>query len=197
MARQLDLEKRNAILAAAFSAFGESGYHNTTIKDIADVAGIAPGSVYTYFEDKEDLFRTTVYGGLHTFQEEIKKILVLPDPFDLKFDLIIEFGFDLFKKVHPIFQGMFAEPNRLSLFKENIEGLCDIFEEIFLAGQQMGAIELFEENSLSKSAIRIFISGILFHTAMIPRDDLDEEIELLKEQTKKGLAETLRIGSSE
>ena len=194
MARHLDLEKREAILEAAFNAFGEGGYNNTTIKDIADVAGIAPGSVYTYFEDKEDLFRNTVYEGLHTFQQEILKIVAMPISFDEQFNLVIDFGFELFRKVHPIFQGMFSEPNRLGLFRENIERLCDIFEEFFLEGQRLGAVELFEENSLSKSAIRIFISGILFHTSLIPRDDLVIEIELLKQQTKKGLAETLRFG---
>lgn len=194
MARQLDEEKRQGILEAAFEAFGENGYRNTTIKDIADIAGIAPGSVYTYFEDKEDLFRNTVDEGLNTFYMELRRIISLPETFEVKFNRVIDFGFDLFKRVHPIFRGMFTEANRLDLFRTNIENLCDAFEELFLEGKRLGVIEMFEESEMTKMAIKIFLSGILFHTSLIPRDDLDIEIDTLKEQTKRGLQETFRIG---
>lgn len=194
MARQLDEEKRQGILDAAFEAFGENGYRNTTIKDIADIAGIAPGSVYTYFEDKEDLFRNTVDEGLNTFYMELQRIISLPETFEVKFNRVIDFGFDLFKRVHPIFRGMFSEANRLDLFRSNIENLCDAFEELFLEGKRLGVIEMFNESEMTKTAIKIFISGILFHTSLIPRDDLDIEIDTLKEQTKQGLQETFRMG---
>jgi len=194
MARQLDLDKKVAILEAAFNAFGESGYRNTTIKDIADDAGIAPGSVYTYFEDKEALFRSTVFEGLNTFHLELQRIITLPESFEIKFNRVIDFGFELFKKVQPIFRGMFSDANRLDLLQENIDNLCDAFEQLFREGKRLGVIEMFEESKLSKTAIKIFISGILFYTSLIPRDDLDIEIDKLKEHTKQGLEETLRIG---
>lgn len=193
MARQLDEEKRQGILDAAFDAFGENGYRNTTIKDIADIAGVAPGSVYTYFEDKEDLFRNTVYEGLNMFFMELRRIISLPETFEVKFNRVIDFGFDLFKKVQPIFRGMFSEANRLDLFRSNIDNLCEAFEELFLEGRRLGVIEMFEESAMTKTAIKIFISGILFHTSLIPRQDLDMEIDKLKDQTKKGLQETLRM----
>ena len=194
MARQLDEEKRQGILEAAFEAFGENGYRNTTIKDIADIAGIAPGSVYTYFDDKEDLFRNTVYEGLNTFYLELRRIISLPETFEIKFNRVIDFGFALFKKVQPIFRGMFSEANRLDLFRSNIENLCDAFEELFLEGKRLGVIHMFEESEMTKMAIKIFISGILFHTSLTPRDDLDIEIDKLKEQTKRGLQETFKMG---
>lgn len=193
MARQLDEEKRQGILDAAFEAFGENGYRNTTIKDIADIAGIAPGSVYTYFEDKEDLFRNTVDEGLNTFYMELRRIISLPESFEVKFNRVIDFGFDLFKRVHPIFRGMFSEANRLDLFRSNIENLCAAFEELFVEGKRLGVIEMFEESEMTKKAIKIFISGILFHTSLIPREDLDIEIDKLKDQTKKGLQETFSM----
>lgn len=194
MARQLDEEKRQGILGAAFEAFGERGYRNTTIKDIADIAGIAPGSVYTYFDDKEALFRSTVYEGLNTFHIELKRIISLPDTFEVKFNRVIDFGFDLFKKVQPIFRGMFSEANRLDLFRNNIDELCEVFIELFLEGNRLGVIKMFEDNEMTRMTLRIFISGILFHTSLIPRDDLDIEIDKLKEQTKRGLQESFEMG---
>jgi AcrR family transcriptional regulator len=194
MARHLDEEKRQAILGAAFDAFGEHGYRKTTIKDIAVIAGIAPGSVYTYFDDKEDLFRNTVHLGLHTFYGELKRIISLPIPYEVKFDRVIDFGFDLFKRVHPIFRGMFTEANQMNLLQENIDNLCEAFEELFEEGHRLGVIEMFDQSELSKLGIKIFISGVLFHTSMIPRDRLDEEIEKLKGQVKQGLEETFKLG---
>jgi AcrR family transcriptional regulator len=47
--------RRNQILDAAAKVFAEKGFHPTTIKDIATEAGIAHGTVYTYFESKTAL----------------------------------------------------------------------------------------------------------------------------------------------
>jgi AcrR family transcriptional regulator len=47
--------KRETILDAARTVFAERGYHRTTIKDIASQAGVADGTVYNYFENKDAL----------------------------------------------------------------------------------------------------------------------------------------------
>jgi AcrR family transcriptional regulator len=41
---------------AARRVFAERGFRGTTIADIADAAGVAPGSIYLYFPSKEDVF---------------------------------------------------------------------------------------------------------------------------------------------
>src|SRR5579859_2725871 len=47
--------RRNQILDAATQVFAEKGFHRATIKDIARVAGIADGTIYTYFASKTDV----------------------------------------------------------------------------------------------------------------------------------------------
>jgi TetR/AcrR family fatty acid metabolism transcriptional regulator len=47
--------RRNQILDAAIKVFAEKGFHPATIKEIAAEAGIAHGSIYTYFENKTAL----------------------------------------------------------------------------------------------------------------------------------------------
>ena len=49
-------KKRKEIMDAAISVFSKTGYHRTKIKDVADEAGVGKGTVYEYFDSKEDLF---------------------------------------------------------------------------------------------------------------------------------------------
>lgn len=48
--------KKKYIIETAISVFSQKGYHHTSVKDIADEAGIAVGGIYLYFKGKEDLF---------------------------------------------------------------------------------------------------------------------------------------------
>ena len=48
--------RREEILDAARRVFAERGFKGTTIADIAEIAGIALGTVYLYFPSKDDLF---------------------------------------------------------------------------------------------------------------------------------------------
>jgi AcrR family transcriptional regulator len=52
---QLIEARRNQILDAAAAVFAEKGFHHTTTKDIAGKAGIAEGTIYNYFDSKDDL----------------------------------------------------------------------------------------------------------------------------------------------
>src|SRR4051794_6102630 len=47
--------RRNQILDAATHVFAEKGFHRATIKDVARTAGIADGTIYTYFASKTDV----------------------------------------------------------------------------------------------------------------------------------------------
>ena len=51
---------RETLLVAAREVFEAKGYSDTRMSDIADAAGVAHGTVYTYFEDKADVFRAVV-----------------------------------------------------------------------------------------------------------------------------------------
>ncbi len=44
--------RRTQILAAAIKVFARSGFHRTTIRDIAKEAGVSDGTIYNYFENK-------------------------------------------------------------------------------------------------------------------------------------------------
>jgi AcrR family transcriptional regulator len=49
--------KREAILEAAFTQFNRYGFRRTSMEDIAKETGISRASLYSYFDDKEEIFR--------------------------------------------------------------------------------------------------------------------------------------------
>jgi len=52
--------RREEILSAAIRVFGERGFAATCVGDVADAANMAKGTVYLYFESKEEIYATAV-----------------------------------------------------------------------------------------------------------------------------------------
>jgi TetR/AcrR family transcriptional regulator, fatty acid metabolism regulator protein len=50
--------KKQAIIQAAIEVFGKNSFRNASIAEIARKAGVAEGTIYQYFKNKEDLFFT-------------------------------------------------------------------------------------------------------------------------------------------
>ncbi len=55
---------REHLLAVAVRAFSRKGFARTSIRDIAQAAGIQPGSVYHHFASKDDLFVAAHSAGM-------------------------------------------------------------------------------------------------------------------------------------
>jgi AcrR family transcriptional regulator len=67
-------QRRAEILAAAFAYFSERGFAATRMEDVAARAGIAKGTVYLHFPDKEQLFIELVSGIASPLLGEIAKL---------------------------------------------------------------------------------------------------------------------------
>lgn len=74
--------RRTQILDAAITVFSEKGFHRATIKEIARVAGIADGTIYTYFASKDEVL-LAVLDRLNETTER-RQQFVLGDEQDLK-----------------------------------------------------------------------------------------------------------------
>src|SRR5689334_20753267 len=59
--------RRDELLDIAARLFAEKGFKNTTVRDIADAAGILSGSLYHHFDSKEAM----VDEILRSFQDEL------------------------------------------------------------------------------------------------------------------------------
>ncbi len=67
----LEPERQEAILAAAADEFALRGYAGASLSRIIEGAGISKGSLYYYFDDKEDLFATAVATAIDRLLEAV------------------------------------------------------------------------------------------------------------------------------
>jgi TetR/AcrR family transcriptional regulator, fatty acid metabolism regulator protein len=77
MARKPEGDKRRQILEAAVVVFARNGYFHSRISDIASTAGVADGTIYLYFKNKEDivvsLFADVIKRHFERAQDEISE----------------------------------------------------------------------------------------------------------------------------
>jgi AcrR family transcriptional regulator len=73
--------RRDAIIAAAFEVFARYGLEGATIEMIAREAEVAVGTIYLYFDSRDDLYLQSVaerVGGLRTRYTEIQALALDP-----------------------------------------------------------------------------------------------------------------------
>jgi AcrR family transcriptional regulator len=75
MSRRRPETRIEDLIQAATSVFLEKGYRRAQIADIANVMGVAPGTVYLYVESKEALFDAVMRASTSS---EILKTLHVP-----------------------------------------------------------------------------------------------------------------------
>ncbi|HUW66063.1 MAG TPA: TetR/AcrR family transcriptional regulator [Spirochaetia bacterium] len=68
-------DKYRAIIEAAIRVFGEHGYHNARVVKIARAAGVAEGTVYLYFRNKEDLLVSAFREKMDEFTTRVEREL--------------------------------------------------------------------------------------------------------------------------
>jgi len=68
-------EKKIRIQEAAIHVLARNGYHGTTVSQIAKAAGVADGTLYLYFENKDDLLLKIIHERTGQFIEDGRAIL--------------------------------------------------------------------------------------------------------------------------
>jgi AcrR family transcriptional regulator len=66
---------KTAIIEAADTLFGERGYRETTVAEIAALAGMSPANLYRHFENKEDIAAGCCYRHLERKNHLMREVL--------------------------------------------------------------------------------------------------------------------------
>src|SRR2546428_3245465 len=103
-------QTKERIVDAAYRALVKRGYHETSMKDIAAEAGVAPGLAHYYFETKEDLLVAAIERACQPVMEAWQQAgvnLSGPLPEDADPMMVARMGFELAKEELRTYRGLF------------------------------------------------------------------------------------------
>jgi AcrR family transcriptional regulator len=112
---------RVQLLDAAEEVFGRKGFHAATLREVADLAEYSVGSVYSFFESKDDLFRQIFLRRGDEFLPELHAILddTGADPVQQLHDVVaFEVGF--FRR-YPNFGRLYLRHSSATMLSEGRE----------------------------------------------------------------------------
>jgi len=79
--RALIEKRRQQISDSAMKLFSQKGYHNTSVRDIANLSNISTGSIYDYVRNKEDILFLVSQSFFENLEQAMEKTLKgLDDP---------------------------------------------------------------------------------------------------------------------
>ena len=82
-------EQKLAAVRAAAAVFAEKGFHGASTRDIASRLGIKQGSLYYYFDSKEEALEDVCLYGLSQYVENMEAIAARDDAFDAKLFAVV------------------------------------------------------------------------------------------------------------
>ncbi len=76
-------DKRRRILDAAVSVFAQNGFYNAKVSQIAKEAGVADGTIYLYFKNKEDILIQVFIDAMdEILRRQEEALATITDPVD-------------------------------------------------------------------------------------------------------------------
>lgn len=166
--RQQDLS-RTSLLDAAEEIFGRKGFALATLKEIADLAGFAVGSVYLFFPSKEELFRAVWVRRGQEFMPGMAATVQPPAAAEsplARLHRLVDYQVGFFRQ-HPAFgrlylrfsgtadapHGVTDDPSVQLRFYEAMQMQADLFAE----GQRLGQFRAGDPAVLSR-----MFSGLIY-----------------------------------
>lgn len=160
------VDKRAVILDAALKTFVKRGYPETRVSEIASEAHVAEGTLYNYFQSKEDLLLALFdekWGGI--IDDIRKKIIRLDDP-NKKLKVMFSVIVRLFRKDRHLAEIFLVDVKQSSIFMKNypvnrVVEFIDLIEEILKEGKRKGIYRKDLDTHVAKMIIFGAAQGIL------------------------------------
>ena len=136
-------QKRQRILRAAIDVFASKGYFAARMTDVAEVAQVADGTLYLYFEGKEHLLMSIFDSVLGRFIERLdEEIAKIDDPIE-KLSIMVRLHLETLGRDHALAHVLQIETRHsrrfMSLFTRGKLGeYLNRVRDIIVEGQESG-----------------------------------------------------------
>ncbi len=168
MARSRNEAKRNQILLTSKSLFAGKGFFNTSIADIVRETGFPVGTIYTYFQNKEDIIQKIVEEGWEEFYINLKSIQDSDMPPVKKLKAVIDEILPELLQDVDLINILLTEAIQYTAIEGKIEKLTDTIDSILQAipGSKSALTNI--PRAFIKTSIVVFFLGVL-QTAKISK----------------------------
>ncbi|WP_042459534.1 TetR/AcrR family transcriptional regulator [Neobacillus dielmonensis] len=131
------------IIDAAVIVIAENGYHQAQVSKIAKQAGVADGTIYLYFKNKEDILISLFEEKMGAFVEKIDEKIAGKETAAEKLLMMVETHFQLLSDDHHM-----AVVTQLELRQSNkelrhrindvLKGYLQVIDKILIEGKESG-----------------------------------------------------------
>jgi TetR/AcrR family fatty acid metabolism transcriptional regulator len=137
-------DKRARILKAAIKVFAKKGFYATRVSEIAKAAGVADGTIYLYFKNKDDVLITIFEDGLKQLLEILQRVAESDESFETRITRIIELQLGLLEDQRDLAEVITVNLRQSSrLLKQYAAPLfmqyIDVIAGVIREGQEEGA----------------------------------------------------------
>ena len=137
-------DKEARILGAAVRVFARRGYHDSSMAVVAKEAGVATGTIYLYFEKKQDLLVTLFQRHLTEYMARCEPALASETPGVPRLRRLAEHHLAFFandRELATVFQIHIREPDPLLAegIRPTVAAYFDLIGGVIAAGVEAGA----------------------------------------------------------
>lgn len=151
------------LVDCALELFSKHGYDSVSVKKIAEAAGMAQGSLYNYFSNKEDLYWAVL--ARHGYASHAKEIIEHADGKPVR-DVLLEIGLHFHEYlsehkplIHLILAGSHTNPEVADLFARYIETDGIVIRRFLQGRVDRGELRPHDV----KVTLQMLLPPILFH----------------------------------
>ncbi|MFC7440195.1 TetR/AcrR family transcriptional regulator [Laceyella putida] len=192
-------EKVDMIFQAAVEVFAERGFDQAKMDDIAQVAGVAKGTIYYHFKSKEELFAGLINEGIEKLIECAGRHMDNDEEPVAKLQNLIKAHVYFFihhaKLAKLLLNEAFGTKERQRHFRWKIREYIELIEKVLIEGKEKGQFNInhtLETASAIFGAASVIVLQKLYHMEDRKVAEMEKELPAMLETLHllvlKGLA---------
>lgn len=157
-----NLEKN--ILEAAWGLFLQEGYEQASIRKLASILNIAPGTIYNYFSTKDEIYFRIFADSWQKTKQSVTEIIKKPLPEDEKDEMLIRKVYGDVRQRREALYAAFSSEWKIKRFGET-------WREYFRESPAEVLAEMFSGSPEALRSGTVFLHGIRGVLAQFPGED--------------------------
>ena len=186
-------ERRSRVLEAAAQLFSERRFDEVPMEEIAQLASVGKGTLYTYFADKEELYFAVVFEGIARLNESLKADATGPSDPEERLRQMVHGIVSFFSRNRFFFRLMSIEDSRSGdgkgesrrRWREERRAQLEAIETVLCNGRDQGVFEV------TQPRVEAHILRDMVRTVMISTRELDlgvdEIVDIIMRVFLKGI----------